>query len=304
MIDFPEKDDVNRLIYLYAEIHEDEKDENIPKDIINFWKNSVQRYCLEKTTLKFTVEDLQHAFTSMGIIPVSILRVVRVLLREKDLLDAEKLVATAAADTNDTGLLASVMSSLWSYSSSIFQSAEQSAKAFSSKEFLNGMLLSDIEQSILRYVSSLSNDSSSSFYLIHNQSTFPLSFPHLVRKSLELCHPDDMKWKAFIEAFHDYDNLLNYMEMKKSLIRIDDKIIQIIKKPPTAPSSSKVSSTESDDVALAKFRLQLSLHQINEYVDNLQKKISDYQIQALKAKVLYVIFLVVCLICLLLETRE
>lgn len=292
VIDFPEKQDIQRLLYLYSEIQEEDLNE-IPTDIIEFWKNAILQYSLQTGRIRFTIEDLQQSFMTQSIIPISIITVSKVLEKELFIGGEEKLL-TQSSTSNNENLLIALVSSLWSYGSSLIQSSEETEKRKLTKCYLNTSIFSEIYKCVIRYFNE-NKQSDKSFNGLLTLQEFP-QFNHslhfLINRAVEHCYGSDRVWKQFIERFNDYDVMVNYLAQQGLWERVDDKIVQIkfLSKPPSVASSSsnKVSlpGQQSDDVALAKFRIQLSLHQVTTSIEHMQQKINLYYKQALEAKVI------------------
>lgn len=292
VIDFPEKQDIQRLLYLYSEIQEENLNE-IPADIIEFWKNAILQYSLQTGLIRFTIEDLQQSFMTQSIIPISIITVSKVLEKELAIIDEERLLTQSSL--NDENLVISLLSSLWSYGSSLIQSTEAVEKQKLTKIYLNTSIFSEIHKCVIRYFNeNKQSDKSFNGFLTLQEpnSQFNHSLHFLINRAVEHCYGSDKVWKQFMERFNDHDIMVHYLAQQGLWKKVDDKIVQIkfLSKASSVASSSSTSQTslpgqQSDEVALAKFRIQLSLHQVTTSIEHMQQKVNFYYKQALEAKV-------------------
>ena len=302
MVNFPEKNNLERLEYLYAEIHDDE--EVIPEDKIEFWKSGLELFTFEKKSVLFTIEEIQTSFTSMGIIPMSIIPVMKEFEKSHHTMTLEQLKAIEEGregSSNEANALVSLVSSLWTLGSSLFQSSDNTEKALLKRGYVNIIIFQDIGHCISKYLSSSKNDSDefrNGFVSVEDIGKFSLTLSNLIRKSVSFCFPNDEKWSSFLQQFLEGVELkyfILYFIKQHKIQKIDDKIISIRSflphKAQASSSSHSASLTQneketSEDVALAKFRLQFSLYQLNEKIELMQNRIQDYHLQAVKAKVL------------------
>lgn len=297
-IEFPEKNDLQRLMYLYSEISEEDISNNlIPSDILDFWKTNLTLYSLQTQNINFTLEEIQQAFTAQGIIPMSIVNIANILVKDSIITEEVKINSQTSTTANES-LLVSLVSSLWSYGSSLIQSNEDAEKQKMSKVYVNTAIFNEIQRCLIKYINEnkQTERNLNGFVVIQDLPNFHHSLPTLVSNAIEHCHGSDLTWKLFIQRFHQHDLLTNYLVQQGLWERVDDKILQIkqFSTSYTSSSSTKASATPkksvqveviNDEVALAKLRIQLTLHQVTTNIDNLQQKINLYFKQALEAKV-------------------
>jgi hypothetical protein len=298
MIDFPEKNHLERLEYLYAEIHDDEI---IPEDKIEFWKRSLKLFSLQTKKMTFSVEEIQSEFTSHGLIPISFQKIISKLEETNQVIAVETL-EKKVSQTNDQSLLTALMSSLWSYSATLIKSAEEQQKEMLQKKYVNLIFFQELEKCLKTFLSSKrENEFLNGFLCLHSLGSFSLTFPNLISQALFYSFPDQtdspassLQWKELLSVHSkDYDYFISYLLQKKSISGVDDKIISIKGLLPSSSSSSssalKVDSL-SEEVALAKLKLQISLFQVNEQIEVFNTKIQVYHSQAVKAKVCPILF--------------
>jgi hypothetical protein len=300
MIDFPEKNNLERLEYLYAEIHDDE---TIPEDKIAFWENALKLFSLQRKKMTFSVEEIQSEFTCHGLIPISFQKIIS-NLEETNQVIAVGTLEKQESQTNDQSLLTSLMSSLWSYSTNLIKSAEEQQKEMLQRNYVNLIFFQELEKCLKSFLSSKrENEFTNGFLCLHSLQSFSLTLPNLISQALSYPDQSDSssfssQWKDILSVHSkDYDYFISYLLQKKSISRVDDRIISIKGLLPSPSSSSSSSALKidslSEEVALAKLKLQISLFQVNEQIEVFNTKIQVYHSQAVKAKV-FQLFVTVC----------
>jgi hypothetical protein len=282
---FPEKNDLAKLLYLYS-------DSNVGEvDVVAFWARSVHLFCTHRRSVVINTDEFVEVFIVNGIFPTSFGIVISQLEKDKVLLSATLLprlgsneINSLPTDQEPSSLIPTLVSSVFQLSdfivNSMFSGLSINDSSTKNKTFYNFGLLSDIERVVLE--AATTKDQSELAFTLNNVPGFPFSLTTFLSEAITSARNLDSEIRQVMlnVVCHETDIVLRFMSRNRTLSTKGDFALILV------PSSASVSaSKQASSFNVSLLRVRLSIHHIQNKVDNMQAKMAQHKQQAIKAKV-------------------
>lgn len=269
---------VDRLLYLYSEQNAGDV------DTIMFWEEQIHKYCLQNTTLTFTLDALTHAFTIDDMYPSSLEPALNVLL-----IKTKRVTECTSVSVDELDILQMLLASI-----TLWASTE---KTNNEVRYLSVKLISDIEKALLTLVSKFGDQRSCMFVKANTHLPADMTFLGTLRQaSTTLPTATGHLLEPLLNNLSsaDADIILRFMvKSGKASLSSDGSMVKIHQaqtaqraatgifsfwSPSSATGSRNMVVSEADEASL---RLRSSIHQIESKVEALR---NDAEAALLKAK--------------------
>lgn len=320
MLNFPESEDLNRLLFLYSESHAEET------ETIAFWKRMIQLYAIEKKTLLVDVEEFTQAFIVNGIFPTSFSLILQKLQGGGTLIDRNKLPECGddqsttdqnnEAEENNGNLITSLISSVWTIGQGWLSTATSSISnttASTQAPLVNASILQEIERYLLEYAKS-KEDSELVFsrlvlpgfsYQFHNfikQALCADMLPNSTGSSSEglqrnrqllrilQSHSSSSQCDVTVITLDEEKvTLLLQWMLKQQTVKVKGDIVHVCVSQGSSTSSPLKSAKKKNPHPLSFYtslmQIRISIYRNEERIKVLEKKMQEHKLKALQAKV-------------------
>ena len=298
-MEFPEKDDPQKLLYLYSE-------SNIEDDAVwRFWKTALHSYFLQHPqSFTFRVQDMIDAYTVGVLYPTSFLHVLPKLQAEGVLLNYDDFLkstgsttvttsATASSSSSsgqnenqESSLISSFISTVWTIGEKWLSSTEANPSLVSKDQvLLYATPLEKLAQLVPAYVKP--KDENELIYTLRDIPQFSYLFSTFLKEiNQQLASSESNLMYSLQETWNHHENLITFAKflVKKELAHVHEDIVQVIKPIDIKSPSKQAVKGPPSTFYISLMQVRLSIHQIEKKIVEFETKSNEHKQKAIRAK--------------------